>query len=168
MQQPAEHADFSHRPPPFGGQEASKMEWLLSPLVPFALFALLTFVLLWTYVCVQREISRLHQAQKDMEERWKAKVDAHRGLLAALAAELQELRDQPRPAAPATVSMNLTRRHQVLRMARAGESVAQIASTLQAPRREVELLLRMQKGPRAPGAAALGPSEFPAATASSA
>jgi hypothetical protein len=144
------------------------MEWLFSPLVPLALFVLLTVLCLVTFLCLQREILRLGRAHREAEERMQGQSEAQRGLLSALAAELQELRDQPRPMAAATVSMNLTRRHQVLRMARAGESTAQIASTLQIPRREVELLLRMQKGPPAPVAAALPKPDLPGATASSA
>jgi hypothetical protein len=56
----------------------------------------------------------------------------------------REARDAPPP--PATVlHLNLSRRGQALRMARRGDSPDRIASALGIPKREVDLLLKVQR-----------------------
>jgi uncharacterized protein DUF6115 len=87
--------------------------------------------------------------------------------VAHLAAEMHELRDrlgereaeQPAPAGwPQEVTgVNLNRRGQILRLRRRGRTVEEIATTLQMPRGEVELLVKVhelsQRAAGAPGAA---------------
>jgi len=64
----------------------------------------------------------------------------------SLAAQVRELRSHPQAAAPAGVprgGFNLNKRTQVLRMHRRGESAEQISASLELPRQEVELLLKV-------------------------
>jgi hypothetical protein len=49
------------------------------------------------------------------------------------------------PAGPPRMSMNVNHRAQVLRLARRGERVEQIAAALGLPQREVELLLKVHQ-----------------------
>ncbi len=56
--------------------------------------------------------------------------------------------DPPPPAAPPVAlrsGMNLTKRTQVLRLLRRGEDISHVAAALGVPRREIELLVRVQK-----------------------
>jgi|SRR5271155_3888972 len=56
-----------------------------------------------------------------------------------------EERGAPWIPAPARRSVNLSKRSQVIRLSRRGEPVETIAATLDLPRREVELLLKVQQ-----------------------
>jgi hypothetical protein len=94
--------------------------------------------------------------------------------VAHLVAEMDELRersgerDAGRPApvgwAPEVAGVNLNRRGQVLRLRRRGRTVEEIASTLQMPRGEVELMVRVHElSQKVAGAAsASGSSSFSA------
>jgi DNA-binding NarL/FixJ family response regulator len=71
-----------------------------------------------------------------------------RATVESLAAQVREL--QRTPAAPADAAapragFNVTKRSQALRLHRQGESADQIAASLQLPRQEVELLLKVQR-----------------------
>jgi hypothetical protein len=71
-----------------------------------------------------------------------------RATIESLAAQVREL--QRTPAAPADAAapragLNVTKRSQALRLHRQGESAEQIAASLQLPRQEVELLLKVQR-----------------------
>lgn len=66
----------------------------------------------------------------------------------ALAVQLRDLQDHPHAAAPSGVpraGFNLSKRSQALRMHRRGEAPEQIASALDLPRQEVELLLKVHR-----------------------
>jgi hypothetical protein len=71
-----------------------------------------------------------------------------REAVAALAAQVHELQrspsSPPEPASPRS-GLNLTKRSQALRLHRCGESTEQIASSLQLPRQEVDLLLKVHR-----------------------
>jgi hypothetical protein len=94
--------------------------------------------------------------------------------VAHLVAEMDELRersgerDAGRPApvgwAPEVAGVNLNRRGQVLRLRRRGRTVEEIASTLQMPRGEVELMVKVHElSQKVAGAAsASGSSSFSA------
>ena len=71
-----------------------------------------------------------------------------RATVESLAAQVREL--QRTPAAPADAAarragFNVTKRSQALRLHRQGESADQIAASLQLPRQEVELLLKVHR-----------------------
>ena len=94
--------------------------------------------------------------------------------VAHLVAEMDELRersgerDAGRPApvgwAPEVAGVNLNRRGQVLRLRRRGRTVEEIASTLQMPRGEVELMVKVHELSQkiAGAASASGSSSFSA------
>jgi hypothetical protein len=88
-------------------------------------------------------------------------------MVARMAGELDELRERlserpaerPAPAgwAPEVAGVNLNRRGQVLRLRRRGRTVDEIASTLQMPRGEVELMVKVYElSQKAAGAASGG------------
>jgi hypothetical protein len=71
-----------------------------------------------------------------------------REAVAALAAQVHELQRSPSsPGDPAfpRLGLNLNKRSQALRLHRCGESTEQIASSLQLPRQEVDLLLKVHR-----------------------
>ena len=86
-----------------------------------------------------------------LEKRRRTELDESRRRLDALGLELADLRKDidalPEPAqgvAPQS-ALNLNRRTQALRMLRHGEASEQIATTLSLPRKEVELLVKVQR-----------------------
>ncbi len=122
------------------------MNWILSPLLPLALFCGMTILFLGLYLSARREFSLLAAQFGKLQKQTAQQRELQEALLANLAAEVQQLRDAPRVQPAATISMNLTRRHQVLRLARQGESAEAIAASLRTPLREVELLLKVHRG----------------------
>jgi hypothetical protein len=82
------------------------------------------------------------QAQRDAE------LQALRDTLDALAAQLHNLQNHPLAAQPPGLpkpGLNLSKRSHALRMHRRGEGAEQIASALELPRQEVELLLKVHR-----------------------
>jgi hypothetical protein len=75
-------------------------------------------------------------------------IQALRDTVEALAAQLHDLQNHP-PVAPAPglpkPGLNLNKRSQALRMHRRGEAAEQIASSLDLPRQEVDLLLKVHR-----------------------
>jgi hypothetical protein len=65
--------------------------------------------------------------------------------LAAQVRELQRTPVSPADAAAPRAGFNVTKRSQALRLHRQGESADQISSSLQLPRQEVELLLKVHR-----------------------
>jgi cell division protein FtsB len=66
----------------------------------------------------------------------------------ALAAQLRDLQSHPYAPAPAGVprsGFNLSKRSQALRLHRRGEAPEQIAASLELPRQEVDLLLKVHR-----------------------
>lgn len=93
---------------------------------------------------VQAANRRTRELQNEMEQA----VQATKSGLDELTAEVQDLGRQP----PITVAagkpragLNLTTRTQVLRLHRRGESAEQIASILEIPKQEVDLLLKVHR-----------------------
>ncbi len=70
-----------------------------------------------------------------------------RQAIAALAAEVNELKNsataEPQDPLQVRPGLNLSKRSQALRMHRRGDSAGQIASALQIPQQEVDLLLKV-------------------------
>jgi len=95
--------------------------------------------------CLLGEIKR----QKGIETaREHSEVDEVRTSVDALAAQIHDLRSHP-PAAVAPglpkPGLNLNKRSQALRMHRRGEAADQIATALELPRQEVELLIKVHR-----------------------
>ncbi len=75
-------------------------------------------------------------------------VQGLRSDLEGLAAQIHDMQQLPPPAstaAPPRGGLNLAKRSEALRLHRHGNSVAQIASTLEIPLQEVELLLKVHR-----------------------
>ena len=85
---------------------------------------------------------RMETAREESESR----ANSLRERLDELAVQLRELERQPAvtlaPGLPRP-GMNVMKRSQALRMHRRGEALAQIATALELPRQEVELLLKV-------------------------
>lgn len=94
-----------------------------------------------------QELERVHKGPVAIVE--KPDTSELQSAIEALAAKVHELERTP-PAAPLDSALprsglNLGRRTQALRMHRLGDSSEQIAGTLQMPRQEVDLLLKVHR-----------------------
>jgi hypothetical protein len=95
---------------------------------------------------------RAHVLVRTLKERARHRENENRELadrLISLSTRVQELEHAPAPTAavPAVprAGMNLNRRSQALRLHRQGERPEQIASTLEVPRQEIELLIKVHQ-----------------------
>lgn len=108
-------------------------------------------LLFWT---LKRENAALGRRVLLDREQTVAAVELLRASMSRIEAEFAAARDDAAhfapstPALPAGLSMNLSKRTQALRMHRRGEPLDQIASVLGIPRREVELLVKVQNAVR--------------------
>jgi hypothetical protein len=112
----------------------------LMPLLPYGLIAAGVFSSLGLFLTLKREIRRLVFRQKTRIE--------------DMMARLEEATHPPEPVAseepvtfvpaPLRAGLNLNKRVHAMRMLRRGEDIGHIAAALGVPRREVELLIRVQ------------------------
>lgn len=107
--------------------------------------------LFWT---LKRENAALGRRILVDREQTVAAVELLRAAMTRMENEFAAARDDspqyvpPSPALSSGLSMNLSKRTQALRMHRRGETLEQIASILGIPRREVELLVKVQNAVR--------------------
>jgi hypothetical protein len=122
------------------------LERYLIPLAPYVLLAVVCLVALAVLASVESDIRRL---KSRLGARHAAEESSTRDLRLQLAELGERLRDADErtgmlaPPVPPRSGLNLSRRSQVLRMARRGERPENIAASLSLPRREVELLLKV-------------------------
>jgi hypothetical protein len=108
-------------------------------------------VLFWT---LKRENAALGRRIRLNREQTVAAVELLRATLSRVENEFAAAREETAtfapPAAPTapSISMNLSKRTQALRMHRRGEPLDQIASVLGIPPREIELLVKVQNAVR--------------------
>ena len=119
-------------------------------LVPLALGSGLVLaamaVSFWSLLRAAAWNRAARRSAKAGEERLQADLGSLRDSVSGLAAQLDEIRVAAASGyAAARPGMNLTKRSQVLRMHRRGESPDQIASSLDLPRQEIELLLKVHR-----------------------
>jgi hypothetical protein len=132
----------------------SSSGWALAeaPYVFVALGLIATLLLFWS---VKRDMQYQTWKQRRMLERITARLEE--------AAAHPETGSQPLVIMPAVRSgFNINRRVQAMRLLRWGEDISHIAAALNVPRREVELLIRVQQLPVA--RAATLPEEQTSAT----
>jgi hypothetical protein len=102
------------------------------------------FAFVYARSLVQAASRRASNLQGEMER----SVQATKASLEELTAEVQELERQPPvamvPRKP-RAGLNLTNRSQVLRLHRRGEPAEKIASILEIPKQEVDLLLKVHR-----------------------
>jgi len=121
--------------------------WLIPVLITLVAMAAIQLLLLYLFLTIKADIRRLEKEQPVTPP---PSEPALRDLGHAMK-ELQERlvsippTTEAPPPRPATPGMNLTRRSQVLRLSRRGESAGQIAATLGVPLNEVELLLKVHQ-----------------------
>lgn len=115
------------------------------------LLALVLVTLLVSLAALYRAASVWHRTSAKIEqarEEWSAFSAALDARLTSLAVHCDEsprrLLAEPLPN-PAKPCMNLSRRSQALRLHRQGESPEQIARTLDLPRQQVDLLLKVHE-----------------------
>jgi hypothetical protein len=83
---------------------------------------------------------------KAAQARLNAELASAKEKVSELEGEVCQMREQsPQMPSPPRPGFNLTTRSQALRMYRRGDSPGQIASTLQVPLEEVELLLKVHR-----------------------
>ena len=126
------------------------MNYVLVTLATLSAIVLVgTAVSLYSLNRAHRLLTELKNPQQPAAEPT-AVVELHR-TVEALAAKVVEFQKAP-PAASISLDpaiprpgINLNTRSQALRMHRRGESLEQIAGSLQVPRQEVDLLLKVQR-----------------------
>ncbi|MBX7132208.1 MAG: DUF2802 domain-containing protein [Fimbriimonadaceae bacterium] len=124
-----------------------EMNWITDPITQYALMAISLMLCLTLFISLKRETSALRRQLKEEHDLVSTAFDTFRSSLGSLQSSLSDhetaLAGSAQPQA--TLSMNLTKRSQALRMHRRGEKAEQIAATLQIPRSEVELLLKVHR-----------------------
>jgi hypothetical protein len=93
-------------------------------------------------------LRQMNQRAAERQLHDEAGMQALRDTVTALSTQFHDLQSHP-PVAPPTglpkPGLNLSKRSQALRMHRHGEGAAQIASALELPRQEVDLLLKVHR-----------------------
>lgn len=129
------------------------MDWFQNPLThpvtQYGLLAAAMTVCLYLFLTLKAEIQALRRRSRRHEEATNFAFAEVRAALtdvrtAVVAVEQMAQSAPPAPALP-SASINLTKRSQVLRMAKRGERSEQIAATLRVPQNEVDLLLKVQR-----------------------
>lgn len=125
------------------------MIWISNPLTYYGLLAVGLVLCLYLFISVKHENSRLRRKLAAHKQENQDAFGEFRRSISQLERSLQvhEKGEEQAPPVhvPAGASVNLTKRSQALRMYRRGELSEQISATLQMPRNEVELLLKVHK-----------------------
>jgi hypothetical protein len=124
----------------------------MSLLFPIALsFGLLVGSLGMSFLALARVRAVAQDAARDARaarQEQEAALAAMRQIVEDLAAQVHEIRMQPPPVpVPGTqrAALNLSKRSQALRLHRRGEEPQKIATALEIPRQELELLLKVHR-----------------------
>ncbi len=123
-----------------------QFEWILNPLTQYAVIGLGLAGSLGLWIASKVEVSGVRNELSGS----RGAMETHIRELSARVNQLQVSREEEQssyvPAAGGVVQgLNLTKRAQVVRMHRRGETVNSIAGALQTPVNEVELILKMEK-----------------------
>jgi len=123
------------------------LDWILSPLTPYALIALALIACIACFISTKSEVSRLRRASDASQDALKQKLEEMQSAVSTMGRQRPEppqLIEVPvRASASVRPSLNLTKRTQALRMRRRGESIESIAAALATPRNEIELLVKV-------------------------
>jgi hypothetical protein len=122
------------------------LESYLIPIAPFLLIGMNSVLCLFFFLCLDHEM-------RVMNLRWRRRQTAQESATGELNAQMAQLSARVldaeertgvlvQPTAPRS-GFNLNKRSQVIRMSRRGEQAEKIAASLNLPRREVELLLKV-------------------------
>jgi len=124
------------------------MDWVIHPLIQYGLLAVVLSACLCLFLATRKEQvldskvvhAELGQVRSSLDVLRLQVGQLERRLCAA-----EERVEEPPPSLLPVPGMNLTRRSQVLRMARRGDEPGRIAAELGLPESEVELLLKVQR-----------------------
>ena len=123
------------------------LAWITTPLAMYTALALSLVASLALYFDVRVEMAKERSLERKKQEASAALVHGMAGDLETVRQSVRTLAVRPPDTAPVSQpagnGINLSKRVQALRMHRRGESVATIAAALQAPRSEIELLLKV-------------------------
>ena len=120
-------------------------DWLLNPMMVYAIAAAGLLTALCLFVSIKREMAKARNLAKESQ----TARESDQLAVAGLETELESLRESVRhlesiPAGrSANTGINLSKRAQALRMHRRGESVPSIAAALETPSNEIALLLKV-------------------------
>lgn len=116
----------------------------LMPLLPYFLIAAGLLSSLALFLTLKREIGRhIFRQRTRIEEMLIRLNEAERPALAAITGAVEEFAFVPLPT-PLRAGLNINKRVHAMRMLRRGEDIGHIAAALGVPRKEVELLIRVQ------------------------
>ena len=115
------------------------------------------------FVQAKTSAGMVERRTRARQEKLEAAIEAAKQTVTGLASQVQDIQDH-RQQAPITAlppmpknGLNLSKRSQALRMHRLGESPDKIASSLEVPRQEIDLLLRVVQVRRGADEQAVGP-----------
>ena len=115
---------------------------------PFALFASGLLLCFFTFQSFKQQTVALRRELRKKQSDSEAAILALQADIEVLKRGLREAEDRAgllvAPTQPRS-GFNISKRSQALRMSRLGESSANISAALSLPRREVDLLLKIQK-----------------------
>ena len=121
---------------------------IAGPWVPFALFASGLLLCVRLYGLLKKDNRALRSQLEEKEAAWKENAESIHAEIEALKNGLMEAEQRAgllvAPKAPRS-GFNISKRSLALRMSRLGEKSENIATALSLPRREVDLLLKVQK-----------------------
>ncbi len=127
------------------------LEWILSPLAIYAAVTLTLVISAGLWLSSKVETCRLKRKVEDTRKALETSEESRKALavkVEELEGAVNRLADEPvvvQTPGPVRNSINLTKRAQVLRMRRRGESVESITAALCVPRNEIELLLKLNE-----------------------
>jgi hypothetical protein len=124
-------------------------EWFILAGLIIALSLCALLISLCAFFRANGSLRRSQIALKEQGEEWAETVNTLQVKIESMSTEMQESASrrnvvEPLPGSP-KACMNLTRRSQALRLRRKGDSPEQIAETLNMPRQEVSLLLKVHE-----------------------
>ena len=122
-----------------------RLEWILHPVMTYAVIAVGLSLCLFLFVSLKRDLgaceARVGKKLAALEADWQAKMER----LDERWAELSQVSNLLIPPPPPRSGLNLSKRSQALQMHRRGEAPPEIAATLAIPQNEVELLIKVQR-----------------------
>ena len=124
------------------------LERLLIPLMPLGLLAAGLVASIYLFISLKRDLQKGRARLKRELTRAEAENHELKRRIEELGVRLEEAEDRAGvlvPPAPPRSGLNLGRRTQVIRMWRRGDRADTIAASLNLPKNEVELLLKVQQ-----------------------
>jgi hypothetical protein len=116
------------------------------PLAPFLLIGINSVLGLFFFLCLDHEMRIMNLRWKRRQATQQSATEELKAQMRELSARVLDAEDRTGvlvPPMPPRSGLNLNKRSQAIRMSRRGELAEKIAVSLNLPRREVELLLKV-------------------------